>query len=171
MGISDILLWGGPWAVRSPWKYDTSEEESGSVYVTGGTGRLYFINANDGSKFSIQYDFLSAGVAKGPPLNYAKSFAQDDSGGLTHVRCREGRYFGPESFPCNGLLLSLGATPGVFGPSFMDHGANGTIFFFGAIPWAGIVTWGKFSSILPSIGPSAGIVRYSDPVVDAGDLD
>ena len=162
MSVTDILSWGSLWKKKTPWQLDTSEEESVSILATGGGGRLYFVNEGTGKKFSVLYSFISVGVAKGPPLNYARSYPKDESGGITNVRCRESRDFGPESFPCFGSVLNLGATPGPFGPSFADHGISLAIYFFEAIPFAGIVTWGKFSSILPSAGPSIGFATYSD---------
>ena len=141
---------------RTPWKYDTSTEEGYSGWViSGGEGRVWFVNQNDGDAFSVRYTFIAAGVAKGAIVNYAKSVTEDTSGGFSHVRAWLGYDFGPTDFPCCGWMVVAGGTAGIFQPSFMDQsGGDVAVVLFGGAPFAGIPIYGRFNSLLPSAGLS-----------------
>jgi hypothetical protein len=160
---------------NTPWVYDTSSEEGSSVWVfTGGKGILYFNNeVNTNEKLVVKYSYLSAGTSKGALINIAESLVTDPSSGFSNVKASSIRSFGKTSFPCVGWIVSVGATAGVFQPSFMSQsGLSLAVFLFGFLPFAGIPVWGRFNSILPSAGPSAGFCTYnSDSATVASDND
>jgi hypothetical protein len=152
---------------KSPWKYDTAEEDSVSVGpVTGGRGILYLINPSENTGCNVNYQYGSLGTAKGAVVNYAKSWKSTASGGLTHVYSRPFHDFDTDDFPCGGYLLVVGETAGIFAPSFFDNsGMSVVIAIFGFIPFAALAFWGNFDSALPSAGVSAALCKFGDPWV------
>lgn len=149
---------------RTPWKFDTSEETSGTIGISGASGALYFINEDTGEDVKISYHAVSIGAGKGPSIGAAWSRKSDPSGGFDNVAAVHGRYFGPLSFPCRGYILGFGGSasiaPKVVGAT--DQTAAGiTIVLFGIWPvFAGVKLWGLANSILPGAGASAGIATF-----------
>ena len=146
----------------SDWEYDTSNEDSVSItVVTGGEGKLYFVNKATSQHLSFRYTFLTAGLAKGAVLNIAKSLVSTPSGGIAKVRVRDGLTFDATRFPCKGVVITGGLTAGIFTPSFIDDsGAQVSFLGLGFAPFffAWVPVWGRFSSILPSGGISLGLI-------------
>lgn len=148
---------------RTPWVYDTSNEFGASGWIiSGAEGTLYFKNENNDDKLVVNYSYMSVGLSKGAAVNIAESLVTDPSGGFCNVRALNPSSFGKRSFPCKGWVVFLGATAGVFQLSAMSQsGLVLGIFLFGAAPFAGVPVWGRFNSILPSAGPSAGFCTYN----------
>jgi hypothetical protein len=148
---------------ESDWGYDTSYEDSISVAIaTGGRGRLYFRNGRSGAKLEVPYSYGALGTSKGAVVNYAKSVAATKSGGFGNVYDTPWGEFGYDEFPCFGWLVCIGATAGVFAPSFFDNsGKCVCLWVFGGMPPdSALLTWGNFDSALPSGGIAAGFIDF-----------
>ncbi len=141
---------------KTPWKYDTSEETSYTGWViTGGEGKLYLKKQGASDVMKVQYNFAGAGVSRGAILNFSQSLTTDDSDGISHVYARSSTPFDKNMFPCQGWIVTGGATAGIFQPSFMSHsGLSLALMVFGFIPMGYVWYWGRFNSILPGAGPS-----------------
>lgn len=148
---------------KTPWKLETSEESSVSIFVgSWGGGKLYFENEQSGEKFNVSYIFFGAGTSKGFSINYSESLKTDPSGGFSNVKVLRGFGFGPSTFPCAGRMVITTATAGIFQPSFISHsGLSVCVASFGFIPFGGITFWGRFNSIMPSAGPSVAACHFS----------
>ena len=150
--------------VKTPWQLETSEEFNTTISViTGGEGKLHLQHESTGAKLVVRYTFIGGGVSKGAFLNIAESLKSDPSGGFSNVKvARAAHVFGPADFPCWGWMAVGGATAGIFQPSFMSQsgGAVG-VALFGFIPFGGIAFWGRFNSIMPSVGPSLLMCKYA----------
>ncbi|MBS1792977.1 MAG: hypothetical protein JSS81_03940 [Acidobacteria bacterium] len=140
----------------TPWKLETSEESSVSVLFFGwGGGSLYLTNDSTNEKLKLNYVFGGAGLSKGTMINLAESLTTDPSGGFSNVKVLRGFGFGSYHFPCFGRIHVIGATAGIFQPSFVSHsGLSLCVALFGVVPFGGLAFWGRFNSILPSAGPS-----------------
>ena len=150
---------------KSPWKYDTSDEVSGSIGpFTAARGTLYLTNPSSGDRFNVEYRYRSFGTAKGATLNFARSIKSTPSDGITHVYQRPYHSFGPGDFPCGGQLLIVGETAGIFAPSFFQNsGMSLVVAVFGLMPFAILPTWGLFDSLLPSAGISVAGCAFGAP--------
>lgn len=161
---------------HTPWAYDTSYEDSNSIMVfTGGGGKLYFLHDDNGQHMSIKYSYGTLGVSKGGVVNVAKSLVSTPSGGWNVQELGVGgRRFNNYAFPSGGLLVTIGASAGIFAPSFFDDaGLCVCLWIFGAVPpFAAVFSWGRFSSGLPTAGLAAGVVSFSEAVTwqDVSDL-
>lgn len=148
---------------ETTWSYDTSLESSVSVAIANGaSGRLFLKNSADGSSLQVPYYYGSLGTSKGAVINYAQSVASTPSGGIGNVYTLPFGDFSADTFPCFGWLVCIGATAGIFAPSFFDNsGKCVCLWIFGGIPpGAVLLTWGNFDSALPSGGIAAGFVDY-----------
>jgi hypothetical protein len=145
----------------SDWEYDTGKEDSTSIaIITGAAGKLYFVNPETEEHLDFEYSVLSAGAAKGAVINVAKSLVSTPSGGITKVRVRYDATFSAKRFPCSGIVICGGLTAGVFTPSFIDDsGLSVSLLEFGIPAFAWVAIWGRFSSVLPSGGISAGYLK------------
>ncbi len=148
---------------KTPWKFETSEESSVSLFVAGwGGGTLYFVNESSSEKLKLKYGFVGVGSSKGFFLNLSESAQSDPSGGFFNVRVLQGFGFGPARFPCVGRMVLGAATAGIFQPSFVSHSGLSLCFAsFGLIPFGGVAFWGRFNSIMPSAGPSVAMCYFS----------
>jgi hypothetical protein len=148
----------------TPWRFETSEETSVTIGLSGASGALYFKNEDTGEDLKLSYHAVSIGAGKGPSVGAAWSKLSDPSGGFGNVAAVRGRHFGPLSFPCRGYILGFGGSasiaPKVVGAS--DQTAGGiTIVLFGIWPvFAGVKLWGTANSLLPGVGASAGIASF-----------
>lgn len=146
------------------WKFDTSEDISGTVGGSITKGAYYFVNEDNGEGMKVNYRAVSIGAGKGPSVGASWSATTDPSGGFGNVAVVKRRYFGPLSFPCRGYILGFGASasivPKVIGAT--DQSAGGlTVVLFGIWPvFAGVKLWGLGNSLLPGVGASAGIATF-----------
>jgi len=153
----------------SPWTYDTSQETSGSILIaTAGQGTLYFVNSDTGETMQVPYSYKGLGTGKGAVANFAQSTADNPSDGTVQVL--PWGTFDSTIFPCSGQLVTVGATAGIFQPSFLPNsGACACIFAFGMVPpQAYLLTVGEFNSVLPSAGISQCWVSYGEASSYAG---
>jgi hypothetical protein len=149
--------------LETPWKFDTSEENSTSLFLSYSSGRIFAHNENDGEEMVINYRCLSIGNGKGPPFGFSLSRKQDPSGGFDNIGVRPHRYFGPLAFPCRGYMIGVGATSGIVGSILnMDITGGGvTIVLFGQAPvFAGVRIWGGGRALLPGAGFTGGLAHY-----------
>jgi hypothetical protein len=148
---------------ETSWAYDTSYEDCVSIAIlNGAAGRLFLKNTDTGASLQVPYKYGSLGTSKGAVFNYAKSIASTPSSGIGNVFTLPWGDFSPDTFPCFGWLLAIGATAGLFAPSFFDNSGKGLcLWIFGGIPpGAVLLTKGNFDSELPSAGISAGVVDF-----------
>jgi hypothetical protein len=148
---------------QTSWTYDTSYEDSVSVAIlNGAAGRLYLKNSSTGESLQVPYKYGSLGTSKGAVINYAKSVTSTPSGGIGNVYTLPWGDFSANTFPCFGWLVAIGATAGIFAPSFFDNSGKGIcLWIFGGIPpGAVLLSWGNFDSVLPSAGIAAGAVDF-----------
>src|SRR2546422_823929 len=113
---------------QTEWSLFTSEETSVSAFATVSFGALYFKNDNypDAGTMKIKYRAVGIGQGKGPPVGAQWSNTSDPSGGFDNVGVIPGRRFGPDSFPCRGYLIGVGASAGVVGSALgMDLSGGG----------------------------------------------
>jgi hypothetical protein len=102
----------GPPSTRlTDWSYDTSSETSQNVsIIASGHGRLYFVNSG-GTRFYVPYDYLGGTIgASTIEVNVARSLTSDYSTGLGPVAASDWgdvNGFGPDIFPCTGLLCQF----------------------------------------------------------------
>ncbi len=110
----------------------------------------------------VPYTYGALGTSKGAVVNYAKSVAATKSGGIGNVYDLPWGTFGYDEFPCFGWLVCIGATAGVFAPSFFDNsGKRVCLWIFGGFPPdCVLLNWGNFDSVLPSGGIAAGFVDF-----------
>jgi len=80
---------------RTPWKIDTTEEKSGSLFITVALGSLFLSNEDTDEKMQINYRSITLGAGKGPPWGANWSTKVDPSGGFDNVGVIHGKYFGP----------------------------------------------------------------------------
>lgn len=149
--------------LRSPWKFETSEEKSGSLFLGLSFGKLYFVNETSNEKMVVSYRSLNVGMGKGPPVGYSESSKTDPSGAASNVSVVEGRNFDYFSFPCRGYLIGVGASSGIIGSILgMDVTGGGlTIALFGQIPvFAGVRMWGFGRAALPGAGFTGGLAHF-----------
>lgn len=154
--------------LRTPWKFETSEESAPVLFGSMARGALYLVNEDDGEKMKISYHAVSIGHGKGPSYGYSWSTKSDPSGGFDNVAVVRGRNFGPLSFPCRGYILGMGASvstiaaKGIAGDQAPQQTSGGlTIILFGIVPvFAGLKLWGLGNSLMPGIGASAGIATF-----------
>ena len=109
----------------------------------------------------MKYTYVSAGLSKDAVFRIAQSLATDPDGGIGSVQAKNPSAFTKDSFPCMGWVATLGGTAGIFQPPFMSRsGLSASVFLFGFAPFAGVRAWGRFNSIMPSVGPSFGICSF-----------
>jgi hypothetical protein len=153
------------------WYLQTSREFGESIaFISGAEGVLFFANDKTHQKLTVPYTYLSAGLAKGVVFNIAESLTTDPSGGITNVQMSGGQTFGIQTFPCMGVAWMIGATAGIFQPSFMSHSGISALtvqFGLGLLPRGKVALWGRFNSILPSVGPSLGLFSFTSARMDA----
>jgi hypothetical protein len=148
---------------KTDWKYDTSEEKSGSFFATVAFGKLYFSNEATREKMTVKYRSISVGESKGPPVGANWSKTSDPSGAPSNVGVAEGHYFGPMSFPCRGYMIGLGGSAGVVGNVFGMNQTGGalTIAVFGMAPvFASVRMWGLGRAALPGFGIGTGLALF-----------
>lgn len=147
---------------KSPWAYDTSEEFSTSIWViNGGGGKLHFEHETTKEKLVVKYSYVGGGTSKGAVINIAESVITDPSGAFTNVKTVPWLSFGPDIFPCKGWMVLFGATAGVFQPSFISHsGLDVGVAIFGFLGGRAVPFWGRFNSLLPSVGPALLLCQY-----------
>ncbi len=146
---------------ESPWQYDTSKEVNVSYFAaTGGWGTLYFVNSDDGTKFSVNYSYLAFGVSAGGfPANLAISATDTPSGGITNVLTFPGtKDFGMDTFPCTGWLLTFSQTGGVLSST------PGSDLCAANFDNAGVFFWGQFGGEFPSVGVSVAQATFQPAV-------
>lgn len=151
----------------TPWRFETSEEKSATLLISGAIGALYFVNDDTDEHLKVSYRAVSIGAGKGPPVGAAWSKTSDPSGAVGNVAVTPGHGFGPTKFPCRGYILGFGGSasvvPKLFGAS--DQTAGGvTIVLFGMWPvFAGVKLWGLGNAVLPGVGASAGFATFENP--------
>ena len=153
------------------WHLNTSRESGCSIaMVSGAEGALYFANDKTRQQLTVPYSYISVGVSKGAAFNIEASLESDPSGGITNVAVSSGGTFGTQVFPCMGVAWMIGASAGIFQPSFMAQSGISAItvqFGMGLLPRAKVAIWGRFNSILPTLGPSLGLFSFSAAKIEA----
>jgi hypothetical protein len=149
--------------LRTPWKFVTSEEKSGSLLISVSIGKLYFEHESTGEKLNVKYRCVSLGAGKGPPAGASWSETTDPSGGFDNVGVVPGHSFTDLSFPCHGYIIGVGASSGVIGSILgMDVTGGGlTAVLFGMAPvFAGIRLYGFGRGALPGAGFTGGVAVF-----------
>lgn len=149
--------------LRTPWKFETSEDKSGSLLLGLSFGKIYLVDEISQEKMIISYRSLNVGMGKGPVVGYSESSTSDPSGAAGNVSVVEGRNFGWFSFPCRGYLIGVGASSGILGSILgMDVTGGGlTMALFGQLPvFAGVRMWGFGRGALPGAGFTGGLAHF-----------
>ena len=149
--------------LKTPWKVDTTEEKSGTLFISLSFGTIYLSHETSGEKMTIGYRCLSIGAGKGPPVGANWSNTSDPSGGFDNVGVVSGHSFSEFSFPCRGYMIGVGASSGVVGSILgMDVTGGGlTAALFGQLPvFAGVRLWGFGRGALPGVGMSGGLAHF-----------
>lgn len=149
--------------LNTPWKVETTEEKSGSLFIALSFGKIHLIHETSNEKMIISYRCLSLGMGKGPPIGYSESKTSDPSGGVDNVQVVQGRNFSDFSFPCRGYLIGVGASSGIIGSILgMDITGGGlSVALFGQLPvFAGVRLWGFGRGALPGAGFNGGLAHF-----------
>ena len=152
------------------WYLSTSHEDGSSIWLfSGAEGTLYFANDKTHQQLSVDYSYNSVGLSKGAGFNVEAS-TDDDPSGSGAVQVSGGGRFGVSVFPCMGFAVMLGASAGVFVPSFvLRSGISGMSLQFGLglLAKAKVNIWGTFNTALPTVGPSLGLFSFKAAKMEA----
>jgi hypothetical protein len=146
---------------QTPWSYDTSSETAVTFsVVTGGMGKLYFVNSSTGEKFYVpyMYEAFGAGVSD-LEANITSSTVSTPSGGdgpVCSTDWSDPSGFGHGAFPCLGYIALASAGAGA--------GGGVGVALFGVLPMYYVKFWCQIGTVaVPTAGVSVAVAHFSNP--------